>query len=88
MYAHSSQYIFSILFGCRIREAKSDQLPIVDVDGTYMYRKQQRLTESGVINSMSSLNPPSPPLSGWEDLTGANVESIGPKIPVVTSGLI
>ena len=72
-------------FDCfRIEQAKSEQLPIVDVDGSYLYRKQQTITQSGI--AVAPLPPPSPPLSGWEVVTNGNVQTMASKIPVVTSG--
>ena len=68
----------------RIEQAKSEQLPIVDVDGSYLYWKQQTITQSGI--AVASLPPPSPPLSGWEVVTDGNVQTMASKIPVVTSG--
>ena len=50
---------------------KTEQLPIVDVDGSYLYRKQQLLKQSGVC--IAPLPPPSPPLSGWEVVSESNI---------------
>ena len=63
---------------------KSEELPIVNVDGSYLFRKQQSLCQPGpsVVPP-----PPSPPLSGWEPVTEANVGTISQKVPRVTSGL-
>lgn len=63
----------------------SEQLPIVDVDGSYLYRKEQSLIESGI--SVVPLETPSAPLSGWEVVTDVNMDTIIPKMPVVTSGV-
>ena len=72
-------------FNCfRIEQAKSKQLPLVDVDGSYLYRKQQTITQSGI--AVAPLPPPSPPLSGWEVVTDGNVQTMASKIPVVASG--
>ena len=67
----------------RIQQAKTEQLPIVDVDGSYLYRKQQLLKQSGVC--IAPLPLPSP-LSGWEVVSESNIGTISPKIPAVTSG--
>ena len=69
----------------RIEEAKCQQLPVVDVDGSYLYKKQQSLLQSGV--AVALLAPPSPPLSGWEAVTEGSVATIAKKVPCVTSGM-
>ena len=51
----------------RIQRAKCEQLPIVDVDGSYNYRKQQSLMQSGI--TVAPLDPPAPPLPGWQVVT-------------------
>ena len=68
----------------RIKEVKSAQLPVVDVDGAYLYRKQQNLIQTCV--RVSSLNIPAPPLSSWEVINDSNVKAISPRLPVLTSG--
>lgn len=70
----------------RIQQAKSQQLPVVDVDGSYMFKKQQHLMQSGL--HLASLPPPPPPLGGWKVVNESNVGSISCNIPVVTSGNI
>jgi len=74
-----------MILSIRIEQVKSGKLPIVDVDGSYLYRKQQGLIASGL--SVTPLDAPSPPPSGWEAVTDDNVETITPKIPIVTSGM-
>ena len=54
----------------RIKQSKSEKLPIVDVDGSYLYKKQQHLIQSGV--AVAPLDHPLPPLSGWETITQNN----------------
>ena len=52
----------------RIRE--SQNLDIVDVDGSYLYRKQQSMGES-----VEPLSLPDVPLSGWErDMIQGNIQ--------------
>ena len=46
-----------------MKEVIADKLPVVDVDGSYLYRKYKILTDAGERVSLSSLPPP--PLSGW-----------------------
>jgi len=69
----------------RIQRAKCEQLPIVDVDGSYLYRKQQSHMQSGI--TVAPLDPPAPPLSGWQVVTKSNVQTISLKVPLVTSGM-
>ena len=68
----------------RIHDAVAEKLPIVDVDGSYLYRKQQALLHSGV--QVAPLPPPAPPLAGWEVVTDSNVDTVSASIPTVTSG--
>ena len=60
------------------------RLEIVNVDGLYLYRKQQSLQQSGI--QVAPLPPPAPPLAGWEVITDSNVNTVSANIPVVTSG--
>jgi hypothetical protein len=68
----------------RVNETERENRPIVDVDGSYLYRKYKSLTESGV-QVEPPLNPP-PPLSGWTVVKQDNFQSIASSIPPVTSG--
>ena len=70
---------------CRIREAKQSGDKVVDVDGSYLWRKYQRVSENGV--SVFPVGAPSPPLTGWESVTEANHKEYADKIPQVTAGL-
>ena len=62
----------------------TEQLSIVDVDGSYVYRKQQQLIERGY--SVAALIPPPPP-SGWDAICKENVQELRCNIPAVTSGM-
>ena len=62
----------------------TEGLQVVDVDGSYLHRKQQSLKQSGV--HVAPLPPPAPPLAGWEVVTDGNVDTISASIPMVTSG--
>ena len=68
----------------RIHDAVAEKLPIVDPDGSYLYRKQQDLLGIGV--QVAPLPPPAPPLAGWEVVTDSNVDTVSASIPTVTSG--
>ena len=59
----------------------------MDVDESYLHKKRLRLEESGLV--MAPMLPPkSAPLSGWEVVTEANIETIAQKLPYVTFGMI
>lgn len=63
----------------RVREAKAAGAKVIDVDGSYVYRKYHQLP--GIV-----LPSPDPPLTGWETVTEANHLEIANKIPRVTHG--
>ena len=56
-----------------------------DVDGSYIFRKQQRAIEAGI--AISPMDGPTPPISGWEQLTTDNQKDISSKIPSVMPGI-
>jgi len=62
----------------------AEGVQVVDVDGSYLHRKQQSLQHSGV--QVAPLPPPAPPLAGWEVVTHSNVATVSLNIPIVTSG--
>ena len=68
----------------RIHDAVAEKLPTVDVDGSYLYRKQQAILHTGI--QLAPLPPPAPPLAGWEVVTDSNVDAVSTRIPTVTSG--
>ena len=80
--AYSTDLILRILH--RIHEAVAEGLQIVDVDDSYLHRKQQTLQHAGV--QVAPLPPPTPPLAGWEIVTDSNVDTVSVNIPTVTSG--
>ena len=57
----------------------------MDVDGSYLWRKQQQLKESGQ-DVTESIGVPSPPLSGWVTINEANYKDLAKDLPTVTSG--
>ena len=61
----------------------------MDVDGSYLWRKQQQLKESGVLASSSATSTvlPTPPLSGWVTINESNYKEIAKNLPIVTSGM-
>ena len=71
---------------CRIRQAVKDNAEVIDVDGSYLYKKCRRLEDSGLV--IASLNPPSSPITGWECVTESNANDMAKRIPCVTAGTI
>ena len=63
----------------RIRVAKKAGKKVVDVDGTYLYRKQQIMIAGGT--SVAPLGTPDTPLSGWQPLDGSNYAVLAKKMP-------
>ena len=57
---------------------------VVDVDGSYLWRKQQQLKESGVV--VENVGLPSPPPSGWITINETNYKELAKDLPTVTSG--
>jgi len=57
---------------------------LVDVDGSYLYRKHQKLVEAG--ENIAPLPLPSPPLTGLRAVNSTSVATVGPLIPIVTNG--
>ena len=55
---------------------------VVDVDGSYLYRKEQQLISQGV--STLPLSLPSVPLTGWEVISADNYKE--KNVPKVMSG--
>ena len=70
---------------CRIRAAVKEDLPIVDVDGSYLYRKQLKANAMSTVNT--AIIPTDVPLAGWESITAANCEEVAKKIPAVMPGM-
>ena len=68
-------------FSCRIQEDIVEGLPVVDVDGWYLYRKQQILLSTGA----TPLPPTDHPLVGWELVTDSDVDSLATLILLVYS---
>ena len=64
--------------------AIEEKKPVVDVDGSYVYRKYKSLVDAGECFALPPC--PSPPLSGWKVVTEENHLTIAPSIPPVTQG--
>lgn len=63
----------------RVREVKRTGKKIVDVDGSYIYRKYHH--HPGVV-----FPTPDPPLTGWETVSDTNYTEMASKLPKVTHG--
>lgn len=66
----------------RVKAVEQEDSPIVDVDGSYLYRKYKSLAESGVRVELPSNSPPT--LSGSIVVKEHNYQSIAPSILPVT----
>lgn len=58
---------------------------MVDIDGSYIYKKQQSLISEGIVIGRSTALP-KPPLVGWESINTANHKEMASKLPRVTHG--
>eukprot|EP00731_Ephydatia_muelleri_P024343 Em0016g614a len=70
----------------RINEAVVDNMTVVDVDGSYLYKKYKTLTDAGHV--LAPLTAPPPPPSGWVTVSSENYTQVAPDIPTVTVGLV
>ena len=69
-----------------MKEVEQEGLAIVDVDGSYLYRKYKTLTKAGEKVSLPSV--PLPPISGWTTMSDENYMSLAPTMPPVTQGTL
>ena len=79
--------VSNTFFPDRIRECIQRGNKVVDVDGSFLWRKHQSLSEPGAKVVPLTATPVSP-LSGWEAVTEANHREFTDRIPTVTSGII
>lgn len=68
----------------RIIQAKQDNNPIVDVDGSFLHRKYLSLANAG--KNVAVPGPPTPPLTGWKLVSESTLQDVALHIPLVTSG--
>ena len=61
---------------------------VVDVDGSYLWRKYQAVCETGVNVAPLLHVVPDQPLSGWELVTETNYKEYADRIPRVTPGTV
>ena len=80
----SSEFDLDGILSLRVRELSKQGAKIVDVDGSYLWRKQQQLKESGVV--VENVGLPSPPPSGWVTINETNHKELAKDLPTVTSG--
>ena len=73
----SEQYI--MFLKCRMHEAINAGAAVVDVDGSYLYKKHRTLTEAG--HTLAPLSPPAPPPSGWVTITEENHLQVSLDLP-------
>ena len=66
----------------RIHEAIAAGATVVDVDGSYLYKKHKTLTDAGL--RLPPLSSPSPPPSGW--VTVSSKKTIFKLLWTVTAG--
>ena len=78
--------VIMLLFCISVRQAIEDKMEVIDVDGSYLYKKSKRLQDSGI--HIAPLDPPALPITGWESITESNASDIAKKIPSVTSGVV
>lgn len=57
----------------------------MNVDGSYLYRKWQKLQDEGI--TVAPLGLPSIPLAGWEIVNATNYLDMAKRIPRVTHGM-
>ena len=81
---YQSAFIRILFFSVRIREAKKNKTPVIDVDGSYLFQKHQQLLSQGL--PLVPLDIPSTPLTGWEPVNASNYFEMAKKIPHLTSG--
>ena len=81
---YQSAFIRILFSSVRIREAKKNKTPVIDVDGSYLFRKHQQLLSQGL--PLVPLDIPSTPLTGWEPVNAGNYFEMAKKIPRLTSG--
>ena len=60
----------------RFRLAREEGVAVVDVDGSYLTQKLDKLKQSGLKIIPSPLEFPSPPLSGWKIVSADICEDI------------
>lgn len=68
----------------RVKKVNEDGAEIVDVDGSYVYRKFKSLADAG--KNVSLPTTPPLPMSGWITMSSENYQALSSSIPPVTHG--
>ena len=79
-----SEFHFNSTISLRVRELTKQGAEVVDVDGSYLWQKQQRLKDSGAV--VENVGLPGPPPSGWITINETNYKELAKDLPTVTSG--
>ena len=66
----------------RVRQSKIDKASVLDIDGTYLERKRQKLLSSNV--RVASLPRPAFPLTGWQTVDEKSSEEVTKEMPIIT----
>ena len=66
------------------QRSKEGQMPVIDVDGSYLTRKMEKLKDSGV--NTAPLKLPSIPPAGWNIDSTDNYQHFTDKIPKMMAG--
>ena len=64
-----------------MREAKQSGAKVVDVDGSYLYRKRQSMIAEG--KPVAPLGIPDVPLTGWEVVDKSNYVELAKRFLVL-----
>ena len=67
-----------------VNQGSKEGVPVIDVDGSYLARKVQKLQDSGV--NTAPLEPPSNSPAGWEVVSADNYKDFADKIPQMMPG--
>ena len=73
-----NEFHFNSTISLRVRELTKQGAKVVDVDGSYLWQKQQRLKDSGENVGL--------PPSGWITINETNYKEFAQDLPTVTSG--
>ena len=71
---------------CRVKHAEEEASPVMDVDGSYLYRKYQRLVKSG--KDITQPDHPRSLPSGWKVVNERTYKDVTISVPLVTTGTI
>lgn len=73
--------MFSFVSQYRVRKAKSENAKVIDVDGTYLEKKRQRLLAANV--QVALLPPPAFPPHGWQIVDEEKATQVAGRMPCV-----